>query len=220
MSPAHRSHATAHAEGQSAFTLIELLVVIAIIAVLASLLMPTVDLVREAARRTVCVSNLRQIALAHAAYANDWQGVIPTSPSEWANTTKFSDYLDYSENPRVWGCGNPRVRSLRSQFYMNWWALKPVDEGGWHAPRAYTTSRVHSSSNAVLCADLDNAGYGGYHRGTSAMAFVDGRADVKADKGRKAANAYGRADPGETVFAEYMSATWSNYSQPLKGWDY
>ena len=58
------------------FTLIELLVVIFVIAVLLALLVPSLRMAREATRRTVCQSNLRQIAVAWNAYLDDNEGAF------------------------------------------------------------------------------------------------------------------------------------------------
>ncbi len=60
-----------------AFTLIELLVVVAVIALLVGLLLPALAKARGSARGTVCLSNLRQIALFCRAYAADNRGIGP-----------------------------------------------------------------------------------------------------------------------------------------------
>jgi len=59
------------------FTLIELLVVIAIIAILAAILFPVFARAREAARKTVCASNLRQLGMASHMYAQDFDEKLP-----------------------------------------------------------------------------------------------------------------------------------------------
>jgi prepilin-type N-terminal cleavage/methylation domain-containing protein/prepilin-type processing-associated H-X9-DG protein len=71
-----------------AFTLIELLVVIAIIAILAAILFPVFARVREKARQTACLSNMKQLGLAYTQYLEDFDEEYPPTsfgePHGWA----------------------------------------------------------------------------------------------------------------------------------------
>jgi len=91
----------------SGFTLVELLVVIAIIGVLVALLLPAIQAAREAARRSQCVNNEKQIALALINYESA-QGKLPAGRHG----------CDGSLTPEVPGCEeNPTVkRSAMSAF--------------------------------------------------------------------------------------------------------
>ncbi|MGB9624520.1 MAG: type II secretion system protein [Phycisphaerae bacterium] len=63
-----------------AFTLIELLVVVAIIALLVSILLPSLATAREQAKAAVCLSRLKNLITAEQLYQNEFQGYIPGSP--------------------------------------------------------------------------------------------------------------------------------------------
>src|SRR5688572_26033314 len=76
-----------------AFTLIELLVVIAIIAILAAILFPVFARVKEAAKKTACIAQMRQLGAAVMIYAGDYDDYLPPATMRTTNA---------SVNPIIW----------------------------------------------------------------------------------------------------------------------
>lgn len=75
------------------FTLIELLVVIAIIAILAAILFPVFARAREAARKTACINNLKQLGTGMMMYAQDYDETMPSANFGTLGTTPI--YTNY-----------------------------------------------------------------------------------------------------------------------------
>lgn len=102
------------------FTLIELLTVIAIIGILAAILIPVVGSVRESARASLCVSNLRQIGQGMELYANDNNGVAPP-PAFWGTPVAGEERFGSSD--------------LRTTFHYRIWEYVGYENEAFEHPR-------------------------------------------------------------------------------------
>ena len=98
-SPPLKQHSLRSRRG---FTLVELLVVIAIIGALVALLLPAVQSAREAARRTECANNLKQMGLALQSHANAHDGEFPPGIPGRSLQGLFSYMLPYLEENAVY----------------------------------------------------------------------------------------------------------------------
>jgi prepilin-type N-terminal cleavage/methylation domain-containing protein/prepilin-type processing-associated H-X9-DG protein len=100
-----------------AFTLIELLVVIAIIAILAAILFPVFARARENARRTSCLSNMKQMGLGMMMYAQDFDERLPRRYN--ANMGPGGGSCPSGYTNCVWAIDAPGYRSLLDPYLKN-----------------------------------------------------------------------------------------------------
>lgn len=117
---------------KSGFTLIELLVVIAIIAILAAILFPVFAQAREAARKTVCLSNMKQLTLGWLMYSQDYDETNPMT-AQCCNSEGNQIYWLENIEPYVKSGGTSSDLSAKSSIFVcpNYSVAAPlVDEAG------------------------------------------------------------------------------------------
>lgn len=153
------------------FTLIELLVVIAIIAILAAILFPVFAQAREAARKSSCQSNLKQLGNAVAMYTNDYDGytingggdchgAAPGSGCSRQNpqpTLQWQWVIQpYVKNWNVYRCpSDPRsINNIPVSYGVNNWALRNLGN-----PGGVNESAIPAPAETVALAEGGNGGW-------------------------------------------------------------
>ena len=159
------------------FTLIELLVVIAIIAILAAILFPAFARARENARKTACLSNLKQLGLGFEQYKQDYDGRFPgagqfqkwTNDGHWVKGTAAASMTD-SAGAYTSGTANVENGALFPYVKSNQIYICPSIPDGKLKRLSYTMScalggasesAITESSSIVLLDDeqSNNDGY-------------------------------------------------------------
>jgi type II secretory pathway pseudopilin PulG len=156
--------------GPAGFTIVELLVVIAVVMVLMALLFPVISMAREYAKRTVCISNLRQIGISIGTYAGDHRMRLPgiyhyNVSGPWGmydNDNLSALYPDYTRELGIFICPATRNK-VESRRDLERSAMTLDGRGSsYEYINAQTVtwgmSRGGTASNAPLVYDTDNRG--------------------------------------------------------------
>ncbi len=157
---------TLHFKKRLAFTLIELLVVIAIIAILAAILFPVFARARENARKTSCLSNLKQIGLGVMQYTQDYDGIYPQGrhdPTTIQNVPGTPGDVYRTCHP-VAGCGGSNVGKFFTWMDMTYPYTKSTQI--YACPSAPEEDEAGYSMNTAFTNRCNNSGCTSSTKGT------------------------------------------------------
>jgi len=208
---------------RSAFTLTDLLVSMAIIAVLISLMLPSISGVREATRKVVCQSNMRQVGLGAAMYADDNGGKLPPTdhsagllvrsgaPAVWDGLGILYN-TEYCNAPPVFYCPSHRGNRPYAAFAPVW----PQDSGQIFVNFQYRgpgdNVQVRADHDALLSDGLATRSDFSHNVGSNVVR-VDYSVCWVPDVGGQIARAL-PLDDGDINAASKVSDAWQVLDQP------
>ncbi len=142
------------------FTLIELLVVISIIAILSGILFPVFARARENARRSACMSNMKQLGLAFLQYTQDFDEQLPLNaansgtvrPCSWdACIAPYAGVAVQSGlSPLIFRCPSDVSANVRRSYSVPYWGNYAPDDGGTFIFRSVPTPLPGAPSAVVF----------------------------------------------------------------------
>jgi len=214
------------------FTLIELLVVIAIIGILAAMVFPVFARARESARRAVCLSNVKNVALAINMYLGDYGDRLPPAEhrQDVLDFTAIcgidSSYLnpflrwqvivdEYVKNRDVWRCPNGR-------FLESYMIVPDYPPGGWF--QMFVNNWDNLLPNDLFpCNPTFPPGWGGHVTDSFAQAVMVTGGDVKvqssvARTGNAIMATIGYNEQYDLSLASVNDAAWFVICGDVAGW--
>jgi prepilin-type N-terminal cleavage/methylation domain-containing protein/prepilin-type processing-associated H-X9-DG protein len=217
--------------GGRAFTLIELLVVIAIIALLVSILLPSLNQAKELGRAVVCASNLKAMGLLFQYYQEDWSGYacIPWQMIEGQGQSGNMWYLQWTYVMAYYAGGVPIEPGIAIRPASTAWYNPDTQQHDLHAGFSGHPRRGEDASPAMHCPTLQNRKLaptlmywtglsGGWDCFTNfSMAFINARASLG-----QTANLWYRVKsnefthPGESIYLMDVSST--STTDPTELW--
>lgn len=160
------------------FTLIEVLVVITIISIIATLLLPAIGMAREMARKTKCLSNLRQVGIGFIAFSGDHDDLLPPAYSPgryrrpyakgWVPLMNEGGYLPHerrdTRTSKVAFCPSPRTGGWGQDWWnynVSWLLLgDAIPRGNGSDVPPLRQAQLSRTSEVLLVADVNQGNPG------------------------------------------------------------